>query len=725
MESSSVHPDQSTVTSNANHPGGTNENAIETQRDEEQNAEEAVDPLSPQEGGKSTYYSEQDEEAMLHEWKLQDHFSLGLTPSSQVTFRGRKVQVYEAHDEQFLLEEVAETTGEEDNKHGATATILVRRFASTSFGQSFLRVTYTLVAILVTGFLFVFCVQMVFYVIMNLPVESGATSISEIDGSVLAGTFLSIPLLLHGMASTMAMATTFVIDTWQGGPLVRSITGWSIVVREWVAFSVFLGIPSITIIALLFAGRTDWWEMSARVWVICVGSAMAAFSLAVVYREVSTCWKLVSQQSNKLESIVGRKSDGQENNVQVEPENSPSPPAWKQWLDIANRALLLTQTYRFSGTRQHRYTIYGEIEALLSGFQGYTFSAANHAKPEVVKIGWYSQMTQLSCFGCLFERLKQPERFFTAEEIRDVEPFLTRYNWSLEKMCCRDSRRSTVIAAQGPAALQPMQIWSSFACSVLAALIVLLLIIGFLVWLNMGNLVIALITLLCLLCCLLPMVKDSFSLYRVYQGIYSTRDTVDEQIFQVWETMYISRPRARLCYLIFIFEIVFFFLWPLGTLYANNTNSVATVFLVIGFFTCFRIYFDPGAVLARTGMVPIHSSDSARNSVNKLLSQARISEIIGKITQSPSVGRWMWVFGTLVFLLYVAFLSVANSDSDVSPSDRPVIILLPDFYYPPQDNLAYPSCELTKGFRFPGNTNSTHLLDFAFLSACKSPICFI
>jgi lipase ATG15 len=708
--------------SNASLLRGTLEKAGDTPSDEERNAEEAVDGLSPERVPKSSTDSEAEEEAISHQWKFQDHYSLGLTPSSHVTFRGRKVHVCETHDEQFLLEEVATEEARQNDHDGATTTILVRRFASTSFGQSALRVTYTLVAMLVTGFLFVFCLQMVIFVVMNLPVESGATSISDIDGSVLAGTFLTIPLLLHGMSSTMAMATTFVIDTWRGGPLVRSITGWSIVVREWVAFAVFLGIPSLTIIALLFAGRTDWWEMSARVWVICVGSAMAVFSIAVVYREVSTCLKLVKQQSNKLQTVAGGKGAGTEINAPLEEqETSPSEPAWKQCLEVVHRAFLLTQTYRFSGTKQHRYTIYGENEALLSGFQGYTLSDAKHVKPVVVKIGWYSHMTQLSCCGCLFERLDKPERFFTAEEIRDVEPFLTRYNWSLEKMCCRDSRRSTVIAAQGPAALQNSQIWSSLACSILASLIVLLLITGSLVWLNTDKVVIALIAVLCLLCCLLPMVKDSYSLYRTYEGIYNIRDTEEDQIFQVWETLCISRPRARLCYMIFIFEIVLFFIWPLGTLYANNTNSVATVFFVLGFFTCFRIYFDPSAVLARTGMVPIYSSRSARNSINKLVSQAQISEIIGKITQSPSVGRWMWVFGILVLMLYLMFLSVVNSDSDVSPSDRPEIILLPDFYYPPQQSLAYPSCELTKGFRFPPEINTTHLLDFAFLSACKSP----
>jgi hypothetical protein len=43
--------------------------------------------------------------------------------------------------------------------------------------------------------------------------------------------------------------------------------------------------------------------------------------------------------------------------------------------------------------------------------------------------------------------------------------------------------------------------------------------------------------------------------------------------------------------------------------------------------------------------------------------------------------------------------------------------LVPDFYYPVQPDLSYPTCELTKGFRLPASVGSSQLVDFAFLSA--------
>ena len=178
--------------------------------------------------------------------QFEDHHSLGLTPSASVVFRGRRVQVYESHGEQFLLEEQPQQPPPSKDDDAATIiTLKVRRISTTSFGQTILRVSYTVIAVLFAGFLFVFCFQIVLVVLMNLPVESGASGLGDLDGAVLAGTFFAIPVLLHGMSRAMALATEFfVADLWRGGPLVRGLTGWSDVGREWAAFVVFLGIPA-------------------------------------------------------------------------------------------------------------------------------------------------------------------------------------------------------------------------------------------------------------------------------------------------------------------------------------------------------------------------------------------------------------------------------------------------------------------------------------------------
>jgi hypothetical protein len=67
-----------------------------------------------------------------------------------------------------------------------------------------------------------------------------------------------------------------------------------------------------------------------------------------------------------------------------------------------------------------------------------------------------------------------------------------------------------------------------------------------------------------------------------------------------------------------------------------------------------------------------------------------------------------------------------KTSEEVQPQERkarPPVLLVDDFYYPPQnDTLAYPTCELTKGFTFstdhdPDVATSSLLGDYAFLSA--------
>lgn len=653
---------------------------------------------------------------------FQDHYSLGLTPSSSVGFRGRRIQVYDSHDEQFLIEQVD------------SSTIKLRRVASGSFGQIILRIFYTIIAIFMAGFLFVFCFQVILFILMNLPVESGASELSDLDGSVLAGTFFAIPLLLYGMAGAMTLASAFVIDTWHGGPLVRSLTNWSPVVREWVAFTVFLGVPALALVVSLLSKRDNWWEMTARVWIVCVTVAFTAFCLGVVLREVVMCWLVVAEHDEYLSNQDQEPEfkTGDSDNAEVGQSQRTLPSTPKGWIEVLHQSFLISQAHRYAGVRENRYTVSGKKVAVDVGasYDGH-YSYSDNTIHDKTKRSLYSRFVSLPFLNLFFERLDPPQRLFTVQEIRDVEPILTRQNWSLEKMCCRDSRRSTIMAARGPASLRYRQAWSSFACSIIGSLLVLLLLIGYFVWADFDAVLVALVTVMVFLCCLLPMLKDSLSLYRTYQGIYGGVDDdatsdVDANIFQVWETHCILRPRPALCYTTFVVEITILFLWPLGNLYKNNSNSIATLFLIVGLLSFFRIYFSVGAVLARTGMVSIRRRlrDKAPMTSNEqLAAQARISEILGNITENRSVLKWMYVFGTVSFLLYIGYLSALDGTSDVSPSNRPEVKLSSGFYYPvPTDEtLAYPNCELTNVFREADDVGNTlvQLIDFSFLAARK------
>lgn len=69
--------------------------------------------------------------------------------------------------------------------------------------------------------------------------------------------------------------------------------------------------------------------------------------------------------------------------------------------------------------------------------------------------------------------------------------------------------------------------------------------------------------------------------------------------------------------------------------------------------------------------------------------------------------------------ILVLTLLANGSSEDVDPQARATrrpILLVDDYYYPSlNDTLAYPTCDLTKGFEFPGGAASG-LADYAFLS---------
>ena len=198
-----------------------------------------------------------------------DHFSL-RGPSSTIRFRGARVQVYDQSNDQFILEDrVSET----DGNH----TITVKRMRNGSFGLRFLRVSYTLVTLLMLGFVFVFCFQIILFLFLNLPLAGGATSSRPFNATQLIGTVLSTPLFAHAMGSIMAMATAFVSDTWNGHPLFQNIMNWSSVMTEWLCFVVFLAIPVFTMCVTLMARNEDWWEVSALTWIIAVLLFFALF----------------------------------------------------------------------------------------------------------------------------------------------------------------------------------------------------------------------------------------------------------------------------------------------------------------------------------------------------------------------------------------------------------------------------------------------------------------
>ena len=92
---------------------------------------------------------------------FRDHFSLA-NPSSHVSFFDREAVVYVHNLAQITLE-----------KRKDDSIITAKHSTTASPGLLFLRIVYTLQALLVAGFLFVFCIEAVLFLFLGVMIGSG------------------------------------------------------------------------------------------------------------------------------------------------------------------------------------------------------------------------------------------------------------------------------------------------------------------------------------------------------------------------------------------------------------------------------------------------------------------------------------------------------------------------------------------------------------------------
>ena len=508
-----------------------------------------------------------------------------------------------------------------------------------------------------------------------------------------------MPLFIHAMGSIMALGTAFSSDTWNGHVLFRAMMDWPVVTVEWLCFIIFLGVPAFTIVVTLCAGKENWWEISALTWMISVFIMFIVFCVGVAFRELGACLDLVSIQNPSTHSET----------------------KWQRLRRLAKQAILLTQTARYSGTRDERYLV-GDKDDYPK--QGYATSP--DYTPTQTRTGLYSKMTQLGFLHKIFVEMDPPTRRYNIEEIRDIVPFVTSQNWSLEKIYCRTQRARVIYAVKGPSALEPGQMKSNLACTLIGVLLVSGMILGLLLWIAKPTLTVVFVALILAVCCILPAVRSSLDLYRTHENIRDTDDMEvgDEQdasMYQVWETVTISKPREWYCWTRATLDVIFLFAWPLITLYNSNNAALGTLFLILGLFSGLRIYFNASWVLSELGSVDgvdlslkDDATQNAGSNISKigwglksigfggsmgktrahraLLAKARTSEVIGKISRTSSVSRWMWFYGLFAVVAAVMLLQAADADILIPAGGRPPIVKVNDFFYPPQPDLSYPTC---------------------------------
>jgi lipase ATG15 len=198
-------------------------------------------------------------------------------------------------------------------------------------------------------------------------------------------------------------------------------------------------------------------------------------------------------------------------------------------------------------------------------------------------------------------------------------------------------------------------------------------------------------------------------------------------MFRLWEATRVTKPKIWLCWTGLVLEFLFLFLLPVTVLFFTGNRPVGGVFLILSVFSFLRQYFNAANILCELGSIDRvdiekepgkeHNHSSLKGAEKTLVLKARLSDVIGNITRSGSVGRWMWFFGVLIILTF--FLFSAASTGDDGLGDRPPIVLVDDYYYPGEPTLQYPTCTLSKnlGIINEGETFDASLRDYSFLSA--------
>ena len=700
-----------------------------------------------------------------------DHFSL-REPSSTVKFRGARVHVYEASNEQILLEDRRSSrdvpwnypNGEEedddddddDDDNGKRKqhrhNITVKRMPWGSFGLTTLRMAYTLVTLLLLGNIFALSFQIILFLFVKLAADGrlavdSAADVTTTDyeltliSTTLIGTILSTPVFLFGFSSMMAIATTFVSEAWSGGNLIRAVIGAPTLLKEIMYFVSFIMVPAITFITALFLRLENPWEITCYAWLGSVTTTFCFFGLSIVWCEVAACFRLISLHYCK-------DSDGEIESI----------------LQKTKRAILLIQMIKYAGSRSEQYLVSSDDVAPEGG---YTFDEKQ--VPAVVKMSIYARITQLGCLRCMFEVQDPPKRTYSIEEVRDVLPFITTHTWSLETMFCTSTRQRMIIAAKGPAAVERSQILASAVCNIVGTLLITATFIGYLFWMEIGLESYIFVGALCVVFSVIPLILSNMEIFKMYtdinkkdtktvdeeggvdgdekggadsdEGIEDQKpenargETEDATMFRLWETSRVTRPKNWLCYTGLVLEFGFLFVWPIATLFRIGSWPIALVFVVLSFFSFLRKYFDASAILCELGSLnaidiekqPGKESSSRTTFLRRqkmlkgaektMVRKARLADVVGCISRNGYVDRWMWFFGILVlFTLYLYTQAVTSGDG---LGDRPPIVMVNDYEYVPEKSLQYPSCSMSKGFRMDvdGVSSDTSLGDYAFLSA--------
>lgn len=647
--------------------------------------------------------------------RVQDHFSLPA-PSSEVRFRRSNVRIYEQPNSQFILQEhaTAKNVGNNGSNFGDDQNlnmyVTVKETNDSSYGLTFLRATYSLIAIFMGGFLFIFGLVLLLFLFIDLATALGVVHGGALQIEAFVAIIFSIPVFVYSFSMFMSIATSFVVDTWSGHPFLRTFGNWSVVVTDWVAFTMYLGIPLLTFICTLMMRLDDWWGISLITWFTTVVLFWVFFAGCVIYYELSACLYLIGEADPEVKD----KNLGIFGKIKL--------------------AIIHGYRVRLGGVRRELYMIDGNMVMPEDG--SYTDS---DVEPHMVRTSIYSKITLLKCLGCIYEPLDPPRRQWTIDEVRGKVPFITKNAWSLEKLFCVGGRTASIPVVAGPSAITRKEATSSFVCAILGNIFFVLLVAGLLVWFGVSGAILGIIIAVIILCCI-PEVMSILRLRRLYNDI-APKDVVEENndeddvaateeeavssaIYQVWEAWKLNKPTATFTWIFIALEVICLYLWPLIHMALLKNVPSTILFAFLGVFAGVENFLSPSFLLkgiGNFGSLGLIEGDTLKHngllgvkSKKEWVAKSRLSRIVG-IGNDKSRRFWDLIFSLLVvFYVVVVIGAVATTDKSSIASDGQTEahnLLVSGFAYERQPSLPYPTCQLKKGLEIPGGAEAVDLSD--------------
>lgn len=618
--------------------------------------------------------------------KVRDHFSLHA-PVSAVKFDQAQTYIFATQMDQLVLEK----RGDE---------ILARRIQEDSPGYVFARGSYSIIAFLMAGFLFVFCIQLLLFLILGLAIEYGLTSQhSEIHYWAFTVTILSLPVFCYGVANAMAIAQAFIIETWEGNPILKTTQAEDSIIIDWVDVFVYILIPAATVAITLAARMNNWWDTTALVWFMCVFVYYLIFAIVCIFYEVNGTLELIRFHP-KLRDVF--------RDVDEEDDNSLFT------FRAIKTAILLRQRQVLSGYKTVSFIERDTDDEITKSVL--SLGATEHMKRVRFTSPW-TLLTHYLCCTPFFNKVTDPENNprYLIDEVRDETPFLTSYTWGLEKFCCRDRNKRYVAIVGGPGKLSRRQAISSMICTVIGRLLVLFALGALLIWLQLPNVLVGIIIALQIMYSIAKLYESSglMNAYTESSRLSINSPIQSDAIFKVRATYRVNEATELFCWVSFVLEILLLFILPTIGLFTTKNYNVAWVFSATAIITALRRFFSSAVALQELGSLDgMETNNPNQHPDEEWREKHRLGTIVGKISQGKRHRFWIkcFLFFIAGFLLIFLRAVVEGSDEGRDVPLEP----LHDFQYEGNKSMKYPTCKIGKQFQVSNEDSS--LADFVFMA---------